>query len=87
MDGGGREGGGDRVHRPAARPGLTAVVSIRLDRPEFEGAPRAVLGNAEVRESVASAVQEHLLMWLTEDPRLAAAAADRITADPRPSDA
>jgi DNA gyrase subunit B len=65
--------------------GLTAVVSVKLDRPEFEGSTRAVLGNAEVRESVASAVQEHLLMWLTEDPRLAAAVADRITADTRPS--
>lgn len=51
--------------------GLTAVVSVKLDRPEFEGATRDTLGNVEVRESVASAVQSHLTTWLAEDPRLA----------------
>ncbi|MFD5859785.1 DNA gyrase subunit B [Streptomyces chartreusis] len=60
--------------------GLTAVVSVKLDRPEFEGATRDFLGNAEVRESVAPAVRDHLVAWLAEDPRLAAAAISRIAA-------
>ncbi|MFF0736232.1 hypothetical protein ACFYVK_32060 [Streptomyces chartreusis] len=60
--------------------GLTAVVSARLDRPEFEGATRDFLGNAEVRESVAPAVRERLIAWLAEDPRLASAVIGRIAA-------
>lgn len=39
---------------------LTAVVSVKLDRPEFEGSTRAVLGNSEVRDCVGQAVQDHL---------------------------
>ncbi|MFD5064293.1 hypothetical protein [Streptomyces sp. NPDC058394] len=46
--------------------GLTAVVSVKLDHPEFEGATRGTLGNVEVRESVALAVQDHLITWLAE---------------------
>ncbi|MFG2741507.1 DNA gyrase subunit B [Streptomyces chartreusis] len=60
--------------------GLTAVVSVKLDRPEFEGATRDFLGNAEVRESVAPAVRDHLIAWLAEDPRLASAVISRIAA-------
>ncbi|WP_367318386.1 DNA gyrase subunit B [Streptomyces sp. HUAS ZL42] len=58
--------------------GLTAVVSVKLDRPELEGAAGGTLGNAEVRESVASAVQDHLITWLEEDPRLASVVVSRI---------
>ncbi|MFJ4367860.1 DNA gyrase subunit B [Streptomyces chartreusis] len=60
--------------------GLTAVVSVKLDRPEFEGATRDCLGNAEVRESVAPAVRDQLIAWLGEDPRLASAVVGRIAA-------
>ncbi|MFD4510286.1 DNA gyrase subunit B [Streptomyces sp. NPDC058457] len=59
--------------------GLTAVVSVKLDRPEFEGATHGILGNAEVRGRVAQAVRGHLGTWLAEDARLAAAVANRIT--------
>ncbi|WP_259470978.1 hypothetical protein [Streptomyces sp. 1114.5] len=40
--------------------GLTAVVSVRLDHPEFEGAIRDRLGNVAVRACVGQAVREHL---------------------------
>ncbi|MGW0876000.1 hypothetical protein ACWD3Z_36760 [Streptomyces sp. NPDC002740] len=40
--------------------GLTAVVSVKLDRPKFEGATRGVLGNSELRDCVGQAVQDHL---------------------------
>jgi len=53
---------------------------VKLDRPEFEGATRDFLGNAEVRESVAPAVRGHLIAWLAEDPRLASAVVSRIAA-------
>ncbi|MFE8009385.1 ATP-binding protein [Streptomyces sp. NPDC057418] len=58
--------------------GLTAVVSVKLDRPEFEGSTWGVLGNAEVRDCVRQAVQDHLGRWLKEDPERAAAVIDRI---------
>ncbi|MFF8697203.1 ATP-binding protein [Streptomyces sp. NPDC015144] len=65
--------GADRI-----REGLTAVVSVKLDRPEFEGATRGVLGNSEVRDCVGQAVQDHLGRWLKEDPERAAAVIDPI---------
>ncbi|MFE3991603.1 ATP-binding protein [Streptomyces goshikiensis] len=58
--------------------GLTAVVSVKLDRPEFEGATRGMLGNSEVRDCVGQAVQDHLGRWLREDPERAAAVIDQI---------
>ncbi|MEV4560250.1 DNA gyrase subunit B [Kitasatospora sp. NPDC049285] len=50
----------------AERAGLTAVVSVKLDRPEFEGCTRRRLGNAAVRECVAEAVEERLRGWQAE---------------------
>ncbi|MFJ2810559.1 ATP-binding protein [Kitasatospora sp. NPDC087271] len=58
--------------------GLTAVVSVKLDDPEFQGAIRDVLGNTAVRACVGQAVQEHLGRWLEEHPERAAAVLDRI---------
>ncbi|MFF4082873.1 ATP-binding protein [Streptomyces sp. NPDC001777] len=65
--------GADRIGE-----GLTAVVSVKLDRPEFGGSTRGVLGNAEVRDCVGQAVRDHLGRWLEEDPERAAAVIDRI---------
>jgi DNA gyrase subunit B len=58
--------------------GLTAVVSVKLDGPEFEGATRGTLGNGAVRNCVAEAVQELLGNWLEAHPEQAAAVIDRI---------
>ncbi|MFE4975662.1 ATP-binding protein [Kitasatospora sp. NPDC056651] len=58
--------------------GLTAVVSVKVDDPEFHGAIRNVLGNATVRACVGQAVQEHLGRWLEEHPEHAVAVLDRI---------
>ncbi|MFJ3926308.1 hypothetical protein [Streptomyces sp. NPDC090022] len=65
--------------------GLTAVVSVKLDRPEFEGSTWDVLGNAEVRDCVGQAAQDHLGTWLEEDPERAAAVIDRIVRSARRS--
>ncbi|MCX5129977.1 ATP-binding protein [Streptomyces sp. NBC_00193] len=58
--------------------GLTAVVSVKLDRPEFSGSTRGVLDGAAVRTSVADAVREHLGTWLEQHPEQAAAIVGRI---------
>ncbi|GAA2779329.1 hypothetical protein GCM10019017_25550 [Streptomyces showdoensis] len=58
--------------------GLTAVVSVKLDRPEFSGSTRGVLGGAGVRTSIAEAVREDLGTWLEGHPEQAAAIVGRI---------
>lgn len=65
--------------------GLTAVVSVKLDHPSFEGATCGVLGNPAVRACVDVAVREHLGSWLEGHPEQAAAVVDRIVADARRS--
>ncbi|NYV73283.1 ATP-binding protein [Streptomyces sp. UH6] len=60
--------------------GLTAVVSVKLDRPEFEGATRDRLVNGPVRACVAEAVREHLTPWLRANPAQATVVLARIAA-------
>jgi DNA gyrase subunit B len=51
------------------REGLTAVVSVKMPEPQFEGQTKAKLGNAEVRPAVDQAVAEALTIFLEEHPR------------------
>ncbi|WP_037604661.1 ATP-binding protein [Streptacidiphilus rugosus] len=57
--------------------GLTAVVSVKLDQIELEGACRDVLGNGAVRTSVRRAVEEELSRWLADHPEQARALVER----------
>ncbi|UOY10320.1 DNA topoisomerase (ATP-hydrolyzing) subunit B [Methanonatronarchaeum sp. AMET6-2] len=50
------------------REGLTAVVSVRLEEPQFEGQTKTKLGNGEVRGIVRSAVNSGLKEYLMENP-------------------
>ena len=50
------------------REGLTAVVSVKLTDPQFEGQTKAKLGNAEVKGQVQAAVAEGVLQYLDENP-------------------
>jgi DNA gyrase subunit B len=50
------------------REGLTAIVSVKLREPQFEGQTKAKLGNAEVTNQVAKAVTEGLRQYLEENP-------------------
>ncbi|MEV7446899.1 hypothetical protein AB0O22_38120 [Streptomyces sp. NPDC091204] len=58
--------------------GLTAVVSVKLDRPEFQGATNGRLGGAVVRVRVGQAVRDRLGAWLEQDPDRASALIGRI---------
>jgi DNA gyrase subunit B len=50
------------------REGLTAVISVKLTEPQFEGQTKAKLGNAEVKGQVQTAVTEGIGQWLDENP-------------------
>lgn len=58
--------------------GVTAVVSVKLDHPEFLGATRTLLGGAEVRACLRDAVREHVGAWLVEHAEDAARIVDGI---------
>jgi len=51
------------------REGLTAIVSVKLSDPQFEGQTKAKLGNVEVRPAVESVFAEALDIFLEENPR------------------
>ena len=50
------------------REGLTAVVSVKLTEPQFEGQTKAKLGNAEIAGQVESAVADAISQYLEENP-------------------
>jgi DNA gyrase subunit B len=50
------------------REGLTAVISVKLPEPQFEGQTKAKLGNAEVKGQVQTALTESLAQHLDENP-------------------
>ena len=53
------------------REGLTAIVSVKLAEPQFEGQTKAKLGNADVAGAVQTVVNEGLGQFLEENPQIA----------------
>src|SRR5581483_6294394 len=53
------------------REGLTAVISVKVREPQFEGQTKTKLGNSEVESSVKTLVNEWLAAYLEEHPRTA----------------
>jgi len=51
------------------REGLTAIVSVRLAEPQFEGQTKGKLGNVSIRSLVERATNEKLADWLEENPK------------------
>lgn len=60
------------------REGLTAVISVKVMEPQFEGQTKTKLGNPEVRGAVDQAVGEMLANYLEEHPREAKAIVDKV---------
>ncbi|ONI37839.1 DNA topoisomerase IV subunit B, partial [Candidatus Epulonipiscium fishelsonii] len=52
------------------REGITAIVSLRVSEPQFEGQTKTKLGNAEVRGIVDSVVDEKLMIFLEQNPQV-----------------
>ncbi|HEX2915200.1 MAG TPA: DNA topoisomerase (ATP-hydrolyzing) subunit B [Chloroflexia bacterium] len=50
------------------RQGLTAIISVKLADPQFEGQTKGKLGNANVKSAVESVVGDSLVSWLEENP-------------------
>ena len=50
------------------REGLTAVVSVKLEEPEFEGQTKAKLGNPEIRGFVETTTNDYLMAFLEQNP-------------------
>ena len=59
----------DNLQGDDIREGLTAIVSVRLQEPQFEGQTKAKLGNTSMRSLVQKATNEALSNWLEEHPK------------------
>ncbi len=53
------------------REGLTAIISIKIEEPQFEGQTKQKLGNSEARGAVDSVVTEQLTYYLEQNPSVA----------------
>jgi DNA gyrase subunit B len=60
------------------REGLTAVISVKVQEPQFEGQTKTKLGNNEVMGSVDTAVSEMLSNYLEEHPKQAKVIVDKV---------
>jgi len=59
----------DNLQGEDIREGLTAIISVRLRDPQFEGQTKAKLGNQSIRSLVVRATNKRLSEWLEENPR------------------
>ncbi len=53
------------------REGLTAIISVKIEEPQFEGQTKQKLGNSEARAAVDSVVSEQLTYYLEQNPAVA----------------
>jgi len=69
------------------REGLTAVVSIKMQNPQFEGQTKTKLGNNEIKGAVESVVGEGLREYFEENPSVARKIVDKMVAAARAREA
>jgi DNA gyrase subunit B len=58
----------DRLTGDDCREGLTAIVSIKLAEPQFEGQTKTKLGNTEAKSFTQKAINEELTAWFEQNP-------------------
>ena len=59
---------GESISGEDCREGLTAIISVKLTEPQFEGQTKAKLGNSEMRTLVDNVVSDRLAVFLEENP-------------------
>ena len=68
----------DRMIGDDVREGLTAVISIKIPQPQFEGQTKTKLGNSEVKGLVENLVYEKLSGFFEENPKIIKAILDKV---------
>ncbi len=68
---------GEKLSGNDAREGLTAIISVKMMDPQFEGQTKTKLGNPEIRGFVDSAIVEHFGTFLAENPTIARIIVDK----------
>ena len=69
------------------REGLTAIISIKISEPQFEGQTKQKLSNSEARGAVESVVSEQLTYFLEQNPTVAKVICDKAVLAQRARDA
>ena len=69
------------------REGLTAIISVKLTEPQFEGQTKTKLGNAYIRQLVSAAVSDGLNTFLDENPAIAKMVIDKCVTASRAREA
>lgn len=68
---------GDTISGEDCREGITAVISVKLTNPQFEGQTKAKLGNSDMRTLVDSVVSSKLEQFLEENPAVGKAVLEK----------
>ncbi|MEU8355987.1 DNA topoisomerase (ATP-hydrolyzing) subunit B [Nonomuraea sp. NPDC048882] len=63
-----KEGKDDNLSGEDVREGLTAIISVKLSDPQFEGQTKTKLGNTEAKSFVQKACNDHLRDWFERNP-------------------
>ena len=69
------------------REGMTAIIIIKIEEPQFEGQTKQKLGNSEARGAVDSVVSEQLTYYLEQNPQVAKAICEKSLLAQRARDA
>ena len=67
----------DKLSGEDCREGMTAIISVKLTEPQFEGQTKAMLGNSEMRTLVDNVVSDKLEQFLEENPAVGKAILDK----------
>ena len=67
----------DKLSGEDCREGMTAIISVKLTEPQFEGQTKQKLGNSEMRTLVDSVVSDKLAQFLEENPSVGKAILDK----------
>jgi DNA gyrase subunit B len=82
-----KKGGLDALSGDDVREGLTAVISVKVREPQFEGQTKTKLGNSEVKGAVESVVNQKLSEFLDETPGVGRAIIEKAVSAARAREA